>query len=119
MLNKQCEVNKTDIKLQTPLMAAAAGGGAEIISALIDFGANIDAQNCEGVTALMMASFYGHYDSVHELLQAGANADLHDKKNKTALHYATDQRQIEIAEFLSQWQSVAGSGREIRQTPDA
>ena len=72
----------------TPLCCAAADGNVDILSCLIENGADINA--CEGdrCTPLMMASAGGHVNAVTVLTDLGADVTLKSKDGKTALHHA-------------------------------
>ena len=72
----------------TPLFFAAGGGKVEILSCLLENGADINAmKNIHGFTPLMMAARYNHLAAVTFLMDQGADANLQDKKGYTALHY--------------------------------
>ena len=52
-------------------MMAAGDGCNDIVTKLIDAGADINIRNDKGLTALMMALRYGYLDTVQILLNAG------------------------------------------------
>ena len=60
----------------------------EILSCLIETGADVNARTNDGVTPLMIAAEKGHTYAVASLVKCGANVDLQDKYGNTALHYA-------------------------------
>ena len=60
------------------IMIASKYGHIEIIRLLIQYGADIDAQNHQGQTSLMLASKYGHKECVQLLLEKGANPNIID-----------------------------------------
>ena len=100
IIDKSIIVNKVNKKGMTALMYASENGHSEIISKLLDLGAN------EGInlkdnfleeTALIKASFPRTYDfderhekSVKLLLEAGADINIKDKEKKTALEHVKD-----------------------------
>lgn len=49
----------------------ASQGYHDMVSLLIEFGADVDAANAQGVTSLMFASKQGHLDVVRLLLSRG------------------------------------------------
>ena len=67
------------------LLKAARGGDTAAARALINAGANVNAQDDDGMTALMWTAFWGHTDAVRLLLNAGANANMQDNRGETAL----------------------------------
>ena len=44
----------------TPLMKAAGRGQEEVVLALLEAGAHVDAEECDGTTPLMEAALCGH-----------------------------------------------------------
>ena len=97
-------INTKDIDLDMPnhhgttaLMLASVNGQTQIVKLLMDYGADVNAQNKNNghVTALMMASHYfpeegyfGHTEVV-KLLVKKANLDLQNDSGHTALMYAS------------------------------
>ncbi|CAH3150812.1 unnamed protein product [Porites lobata] len=63
-------------------------GSCEILSCLIETGADVNARAKNKSTPLMMACEYGHLNAVTFLTEHGAHAGLRDEDDKTALHYA-------------------------------
>ena len=55
-------LNITSNRSMTPLMLAASHGNDQLVSALIESGANVDAENQDNKTAAVMASENGHTD---------------------------------------------------------
>jgi ankyrin repeat domain-containing protein 17 len=73
----------------TPAMfKAATGGHAEVVSFLLQRGAQTDFQNEEGWTALMKAVANGHAETVKVLCDAGADPWKRNTFGRTALDYA-------------------------------
>jgi ankyrin repeat protein len=73
--------------MSTALMLASLGDNIDMIKALIDAGAYINAKNNNGDTALMWASFGGHIATVKLLLEKGANPNFITIDGNTALTY--------------------------------
>ena len=65
----------------------------QIVKALIDYGADIDAKNETGRTALFTAIYQNNTQIALYLIQKGAKCELEDKimSNFTLLHYACFQ----------------------------
>jgi len=64
-----------DTHHRTPLMVACIAGYADIVSLLINCGANLNDVDDEGHTSLMLACDKGHTDCVRLLLEAGVEID--------------------------------------------
>ena len=67
---------------------------------LIEFGADVNAQNESLKSALMIAAFYGKLDMVKLLRKNGASYDLRDKSGCQAIHYAVDGGNIQTLEWM-------------------
>lgn len=75
-------------------------GSPEIVSLLLERGANANAQNDLGLSALMIAAFNGYATTIPLLLNGGADLNAKDRLGKTALTYAKERRSDDIAELL-------------------
>ena len=71
-----------------PLDMAAIGGSLNIMSDLLDRGANINRVNSKNITALHNACYYGKLKSVKMLLDRGANVNPRTISGKTPLYEA-------------------------------
>ncbi len=60
----------------TPLMNAANGGHDDVITALLDAGAKVDAKGAEGFSAIWFAAMGDHRKTVALLRSRGATADV-------------------------------------------
>ncbi|KAH9317151.1 hypothetical protein KI387_018920 [Taxus chinensis] len=75
--------------LNSPLHFAAAKGHSEIVSLLLEHGADVNSRNYCGQTALMQACRYGHWEVVQTLLLFKGNVTRADYlSGRTALHFA-------------------------------
>ena len=72
----------------TPLVAAADNGHVDVMSCLVEHGANVDAVTEGNYTPLMIAVKRKHANAVTFLVKHGANLDLQDEHGNTALHHA-------------------------------
>ena len=84
----------------TALMTASNYGHVEIVSILLDSGADIDGRNRNGNTSLMQAASSGHADVVRFLLAKGADVNAKSEDDDTALMYAVWDGHIEIVKIL-------------------
>ena len=74
LLDRGADVNSADTwRGQTALMWAAAEGHAEVIPAMLSYGADVTARSAKGWTALLFAVRQGQIDVVQTLLEAGAD----------------------------------------------
>ena len=71
-----------------PLHHAAWSGHAEVVQYLVDQGADIEAQDCDGATALHWAAWKGYVDVMRILLDKGLDTNLQDSAGGSALHFA-------------------------------
>ncbi len=85
----------------TPLFIAGVLGEAEVIEALLDGGAKVDAVTpAEGQTALHGAAITGKEDAAKRLLDRGAARDKRNKAGKTPLDIAAGQKSNPVADLL-------------------
>ena len=96
-ITKGADVNAQDKdeSSTTPLMLAAAfNPNPEVITILINAGADIQAQSGDGFTALMCAVNNQNPEGITTLLKAGADAKAKSKEGKTAFNYAQDNEKL-------------------------
>ena len=62
----------------TPLMWAAVYGQTDVVTFLVQAGANTEIYNDEGITALMLACFHGNNGVVKVLVESGVDVDQVD-----------------------------------------
>ncbi|MEM6254727.1 MAG: ankyrin repeat domain-containing protein [Cyanobacteria bacterium P01_D01_bin.156] len=101
--------NGTDPNLvyntNTALTYAARDGFTEIAYLLIEYDADVNWIDGEGVTPLILASFKDHIDIVRLLLAHGADTTIRDQWNRMALDYALRRGQSDPIAQLLQAQS--------------
>lgn len=88
LVNSHITARKSIAVILRPLHAAASGGNVEIISYLLDKGADLNATLYSGQTALHAAAGSGKVAAVALLLKRGAKVDARERTGETALHRA-------------------------------
>ncbi len=88
----------------TALIQASKTGGRELVQALIEAGADVNARDLSGSqfdeTALIYAAKEGHNEVIKLLLTADADADIQDRNKKTALIWALENGHPDSATLL-------------------
>jgi ankyrin repeat protein len=109
LLKQGCPPNYRDERLglhsQTPLMAAAQGGKADILRMLLRYpevAAGKDDRDSLGRTALMRAASVGALDCTGILLNAGVDRNLTDNSGLSARDYASRHSFSCMVQFMSQ-----------------
>ncbi|KAL4961384.1 uncharacterized protein BDV14DRAFT_180608 [Aspergillus stella-maris] len=74
----------------TSLISAAAEQNSEMVSLLIEHGAEVNAVDNYGRSALMEAALFGRVDNVKVLLQHSADKNTQDGENRLAVDLARD-----------------------------
>ncbi|MGO9316727.1 MAG: TonB family protein [Terracidiphilus sp.] len=85
LLEAHADPNRASLHGDTALMMAAYTG--YLNESLIDKGAEINAQNADGVTALMLLAQHINPDDLKDAIAAGADANAKDNAGRTALDY--------------------------------
>jgi ankyrin repeat protein len=98
ILFKQFTENNADG--ETPLMLASSYGLNEMVSVLLNCGADIEAIISGGQNALMAASLSGHVEVIKLLLAEGANIHATDNMGNNALHWASSAGHVEVVKLL-------------------
>ena len=95
------DVDKACTEGHTPLMEASRLGHANVVSALLQAGADPDVVHAtDRVTALTLATVEGHAHVVSLLLNYGADVDAIDEGGDTALSEAAYHGHVAIAKKL-------------------
>ena len=85
---------------RTPLHAASSRGHADVAQVLLDYEADINAQDNERWTPLHLASAMGHPKVMQLLLERGAALDEQTKYMKTPLYLASYWGKLEAVRLL-------------------
>ena len=89
-----------DDEERTPLLTASYNGPAELVTALLTAGAEVNLPANNGATPLLIASQNGHIEIVAALLDAGANVNLPENNGATPLIIASEKGHAEIVAAL-------------------
>ncbi|CAF1355808.1 unnamed protein product [Adineta ricciae] len=111
-INVDCE---TESNRDTALTLSCAGGHEELVSLLLQRGANIEHRDKKGFTPLILAATAGHANIVARLLDNGAVIEAQSERTKdTALSLACSGGRQEVVEVLLK----KGANREHRNVSD-
>ncbi|XP_061169146.1 ankyrin repeat domain-containing protein 50-like [Saccostrea echinata] len=92
LIDYGAEVNMRDNSRQCALyLAASCFDGHDVLSLLLEHGADVNALNEDGETALHEACNSGYLKTVTALLQHGADVNLRSKANLSALDMAKEE----------------------------
>lgn len=72
----------------------------KVIRLLVERGADVAAQDHDGLTPLHLASSWGHMDLAYLLVERGACVTAQGKHGLTPLHLALQRGYVEVARFL-------------------
>ena len=107
--------SQTDSNHDTALTLACAGGHEELVSLLLNRGAEMEHRDKKGFTPLMLASTAGHSNVVEILLNNGADMEAQSERTKdTALSLACSSGRYEVVEILLS----RGANKEHRNVSD-
>nr|XP_045006178.1 KN motif and ankyrin repeat domain-containing protein 3 isoform X2 [Jaculus jaculus]XP_045006179.1 KN motif and ankyrin repeat domain-containing protein 3 isoform X2 [Jaculus jaculus] len=105
---------------QTALMLAISHGCQDTVAALLECGADVNAQDADGATALMCASEYGRLDTVQLLLsQPGCDPAMLDNEGTSALAIALEAEQDEVATLLHTHLILSQLGSESQSSSES
>lgn len=100
ILEKEVDVDGTNVEGRTPLIEAVHEKSFAIAEALILAGADVNKEGSNGYTALLEASGHGLEELVNLLLEKGATINHTDRNGHTALMRATQKGHHSIIEVL-------------------
>ncbi|GMH36500.1 hypothetical protein BSKO_04368 [Bryopsis sp. KO-2023] len=84
----------------TPLIAAVLEDNLSIVIALIDAGADVDAETTGGFSALFAAAQFGFLPIVHKLIRSGADVERQTFEGATPLHIAAQKGHLKVVKAL-------------------
>lgn len=117
-VNKLCQRYRSAISpaaLRHALSIAARQGHANLVSTLLEAGADADAADSEGWTPLRASAWGGHASTVEVLLSRGAQVDASDAEGRTALRAAAWAGHEEVVRsLLSRGAQVDGQDKQGR-----
>ncbi len=118
------DVNACDASAWTALMKACHNaelghGHPEVVRALIEAGANIEAPIGYGVRPLMLAAGYGETAVVQALLEAGADVLAKNEGGYTALMMVKQKFYVDVINLLHEAEQLAGLGEESCESKNA
>ncbi|KAK7574303.1 hypothetical protein V9T40_011494 [Parthenolecanium corni] len=101
LLANKARVFVTDCEGNLPLHWACSKRNFDIVRRLVESDlTTINVVNFEGITPLMMASKNHDVEDVRFLLENGAKMEICDKYGRMALHFAADQGNAPLLQFL-------------------
>ena len=98
--NKKKYVNTTNKINATPLYLAAQNNHPDIVSLLLNEGADINIPHESNTTPLVIAAKSGHLKIIDILLKHDADINIANKSGLTALHYAAKNGHLGVAKKL-------------------
>lgn len=87
----------------TALMAATVKGEAAIVKLLLDYKANPNLKDKNGITALLYATMFQQDEIVALLLNHNADISIKDNRGNTALDYATLMKNETLINLLKKF----------------
>ncbi|XP_064382308.1 fibronectin type 3 and ankyrin repeat domains protein 1-like [Halichondria panicea] len=93
-------IDVPDIYGSSPLMIASSQTKNNIVSLLLDMGANVEYCNYGGKTSLMEACYFGNTEGAKLIADSGASWTSRDNSGFSALHYAVDGGNLSTINYI-------------------
>ncbi|KAK9519050.1 hypothetical protein VZT92_021804 [Zoarces viviparus] len=101
----------------TALHLAAYKDNAELLTALLHGGADVQQVGYGALTALHVATLAGHHEAADILLQHGANVNVQDAVFFTPLHIASYNSHEQVAKLLLKFGADVNASGEVGDQP--
>ena len=104
----------------TPMHVAAAAGHADILSLLLEYGAEVDGRGIAGQTPLHRTSENGKREAalcLLRLLDCGADINARDNIGWTPLHVAVERKNVQAVRFLLEYGADVNAEADRSSTP--
>ena len=112
--SKQTAISaRVNINDDTALILAAKHGKADVVTLLLNWGAQIELHDVNESTALHWAANNGHVEAVNHLLDNGSLLEAKGDRNNTALNFAVMHGKSAVVELLLQ-KNASVNARNIR-----
>jgi hypothetical protein len=93
-------INTMGVENMTPMHVAARAGHTDVLSLLLEHGADVEVRNVYGTTPLYRASRSGKLEAGQILLDRGADINAPGRVGETPLSGALFERRVEFARML-------------------
>lgn len=87
-------------ELQGALPLATRNGWAEIVSAILEMGGDINSKDEQGRTSLSYCAEYGHLSLLQHFIKLGASLHTKDNRGRTPMTWTVECKQTGVAEAL-------------------
>jgi len=110
-------INVKDENGRTPLHWATRGTDNEVLTYLIEKGADLNALDSNGTAPLHSLASRGNADGIRILLAKGADIEIKSSNKSTPLHFAVLGKRVEIIRLLVERKADLESRDEQGRTP--
>jgi cytohesin len=86
--------------MRTPIHRAVGKGHNNVVSLLIEKGADLNAVDGGGLTPLHWAALFGLVQTGRLLVEGGAPVDAQTKSGETPLHLSAEKGKVQFVQFL-------------------